>query len=280
MDYQKVTLSYDEVSLDKNEILMAVLGQLPFESFTEEKFGVIGYIPHENFDHAAIMEALNPLQDGFENITLNFELVHGQNWNAAWEQNFKPITIGKDIHIRAPFHPEKSDYAYEIIIEPKMSFGTGHHATTSLMLEHMLALEFSYTNVLDMGCGTGVLGIMASMLGAKHVLGIDIDEWAYENAVENAERNKIKNMDCAQGDAQLLNGDKFNIILANINRNILLNDMESYVNTLLPEGKILFSGFYTEDLPLIQEKADSLGLEFIDRKEKDNWVAALFQIKI
>ncbi len=279
MNYQKVNLIYDDMEQERNEIIIAMLSQLPFESFTEDTDnGVTGYIPNEAYCYDSIMEALEPVLLSFPKLEISTELIKDQNWNEAWEKNFSPITIGSACHIRAPFHPENSDCEHEIIIEPKMSFGTGHHSTTFLMIDIMSEMNFAYKSVLDMGCGTGVLAIYASMLNAKHVTAIDIDSWAYENSIENIERNHIANVDALEGDAADIEGKLYDIILANINRNILLEDMEAYVDCLKEEGQILFSGFYTEDLPIIQEKALSLGLSFVQRKEKNNWVAALFEL--
>lgn len=279
MDYFEISFTYSPVSEDNNQILIAILGELPFESFTEQDFGVIGYIPQNSFNKSDIEESLTPISTLFESLAITEKLIKDENWNAAWEKNFSPITIDKICRIRAPFHEADNSFQYEIIIEPKMSFGTGHHATTENMMRLMYGLDLKEKTVLDMGCGTGVLAIQASMLNAKHLLAIDIDSWSYESTIENTERNNITNIETLEGDANLLPGRSFDVVFANINRNILINDMHHYSNTLSKDGILLLSGFYTEDLPMIKEKAMDEGFEYQKHVSKDNWVASQF-IKI
>ena len=227
------------------------------------------------------MEILSFFQSMYT-ITWEKAEIENQDWNKIWEENFTPILVRDCILVRAGFHPTIENIEHEIIIDPKMSFGTGHHATTALMLETILDMkpEFSGKQILDMGCGTGILSIMAAQAGAKEITGIDIDEWAYNNAMENIATNHIDNIRILIGDASLLNGqDHYDIILANINRNILLNDMHSYVNVLNTNGYLIMSGFYTEDIPIIREKAEQLGLTYQSNKVKDNWTAVIFHQK-
>jgi ribosomal protein L11 methyltransferase len=201
--------------------------------------------------------------------------IEQENWNATWEQNFNPILVGGVCAVRAPFH-EKTEVAYDIVIEPKMSFGTGHHETTHMMLQHILDHDFWGKAVLDMGSGTGVLAILAEKKGAKAVDAVDFDNWCYLNALENVERNNCKNIRVYEGDAALLKGKKYDIILANINRNILLEDLPHYVKCLNTNGLLFLSGFYKEDIIAISAKCGELGLKFEKNLEKNNWVAVKY----
>jgi ribosomal protein L11 methyltransferase len=206
------------------------------------------------------------------------ELIPDQNWNEAWEKNyFKPVVIGGECMIRAPFHTEFPNAKYEIIIEPNMAFGTGNHETTATIVESILQNDLTGKTILDMGCGTGILSILASMKGAKHITAIDIDKWSYEGTKENAKLNNIKNIDIFLGDAQLLNHQKFDLIFANIHKNVLLNDMEAYYKVLNQGGNLIMSGFYLEDIPDIKAKAESIGLTDNGFVEKNTWVAHSFK---
>lgn len=253
--------------------LIAVLGQYDFESFNEEGEEILAYIQTAKFD-ASILDNMEwpPSWD----VKYSWKVIPEQNWNAVWEENFQPVTISNRCHIRAPFHPSLDEYEYQIIIEPKMSFGTAHHETTALMIEHLLEMNLEGKVVLDMGSGTGVLAILAAMKGAADVTAIDNDTWAYENAKENVERNNTPYIHVYLGDASMLGDKKFDIIIANINRNILLADMPSYCENLNEEGVLLMSGFYNEDLDSIKHRAESLGMKYISCKEKNRWVAAYF----
>jgi ribosomal protein L11 methyltransferase len=254
-----------------SEILVAELGELPFESFIESEFGIIAYI-QKQFWTENILEDLFILTSPEFVISYHVEEIEQVNWNEEWEKNFEPIDVDGLCHVRAPFHP-KTEAQFDIIIEPKMSFGTGHHETTHMMIQHLLEIDVQGKKTLDMGCGTAILAILAEMKGAKPIDAIDIDNWCYLNSIENAERNNCHEITVFEGDASLLAGKKYDLIIANINRNILLNDMQSYVDCLLPSGTLLLSGFYTEDIPFIDASCVEKGLTYVKKFERNNWVS-------
>lgn len=257
------------------DLLIQSLADIGFESFEENDKGFSAYIPSGNFSEEKLKEALQEYRPAIS-FTYTVEPIEQQNWNVEWEKNFSPVQIGKECYIRATFHKPQPSFPYEIVIAPKMAFGTGHHDTTSQMAEYLFEVNLANKTVLDMGCGTGILAILAHKLGAQPVTAIDIDEIAIENTLENAALNNISDIATFCGGAEMLSGKVFDVILANINRNILLKDLQSYRNSLAPSGVLLLSGFYTEDLPLITEAATKLSLEFINQKVKNNWVAARF----
>ena len=254
-----------------SEILVAELGELPFESFVESDFGVTAYI-QKQFWNETILEEVEILNSPEFVISYTIEEIEQVNWNEEWEKNFEAIDVDGKCYVRAPFHP-KTNAEFDIIIEPKMSFGTGHHETTHMMIQHLLETDVAEMKTLDMGCGTAILAILAEMKGAKPIDAIDIDNWCYLNSIENAERNNCKNITVYEGDAAILKDKKYDLIIANINRNILLNDMQSYVDCLNPKGTILFSGFYTEDIPFIDASCIEKGLTFVKKLERNNWVS-------
>ncbi len=254
MDYKEVIFEITPIN-PWQEILLAHLSELPYDSFVEEANGLKAYILEKDFDEVALKEVCNALA---AKINFTISTVKQQNWNASWESDFQPVIVGDACGIRADFHAPLG-VKHEIIITPKMSFGTGHHATTFGMMGQMLKMDFSGKRILDMGCGTAVLAILAEQLGASDIQGVDIDEWAYNNALENLEMNACQNIQIEIGGAEKIKG-QFDGVLANINRNVLLNDMPIYSNALKRGGFILFSGFYTEDLPLIQSTALANGL--------------------
>lgn len=256
------------------EILIAELGYAGFESFVETDEGVTAYIQKDEWNEG-ILKDIHILKSDEFAFSFTFEEIEQVNWNEEWEKNFNPIVVDDLCSVRAPFH-EKPDTKYDIVIEPKMSFGTGHHETTHMMIQHILKNDFKDKAVLDMGCGTGVLAILAEMKGAKPVDAIDYDNWCYLNSLENVERNNCKHITVLEGDASLLQNQKYDTIIANINRNILLNDMSSYVNCLKPNGTIFLSGFYNHDIPAIQEECNKQGLTFVESLERNNWVALKF----
>jgi ribosomal protein L11 methyltransferase len=254
-----------------SEILIAELGELPFESFVESEFGVTAYI-QKNLWNENILDDLYILKSPEFFITFSVEEIEQVNWNEEWEKNFDPIDVDGKCHVRAPFHP-KTDAEFDIIIEPKMSFGTGHHETTHMMIQHLLDMDVTDMKTLDMGCGTAILAILAEMKGAKPIDAIDIDNWCYLNSIENAERNNCTHVSVYEGDAALLAGKKYDLIIANINRNILLNDMKQYVDCLNKNGVLLLSGFYDEDIAAIDESCTSKGLSFVKKLQRNNWVS-------
>jgi ribosomal protein L11 methyltransferase len=253
------------------EILVAELGAVGFESFTEtEDGGLSAYIQSDEWIEG-MLEQVQILSSDEVEFKVERENIEQVNWNEEWEKNFEPIEVQGKVSVRAPFHSGK-ELEYNIVIEPKMSFGTGHHETTHLMIEHLLEVDLQGKKVLDMGCGTGILAIFSEMRGASEVDAIDIDPWCYENSVENAARNNCRKIKVFEGDAGLLKEQQFDVLIANINRNILLEDMSSYVRCLKPGGLLLLSGFYIEDMEQIGRKAQELGLKLLDEKERNRWV--------
>ena len=257
------------------EILIAELGLAGFESFVENEDGVTAYIQKEEF-HEGILEDIQILSSKEFEITFTSEDIKQTNWNSEWEKNFHPIIVADKCSIRAPFH-EKPNTEFDIIIEPKMSFGTGHHETTHMMIQHILKTDFNGKKVLDMGCGTGVLAILAEMKGAKPIDAIDYDNWCYLNSLENVERNNCKHITVLEGDAGLLKNKTYDIIIANINRNILLQDIAIYSSSLNPGASLFLSGFYKEDIPLITEECNKFDLSHVETLERNNWVALKFK---
>jgi len=254
-----------------SEILIAELGNVGFESFVENEIGVTAYIQKEAYKEN-ILEDIYILNSEEFSIKYTKNEVAQTNWNAEWEKNFTPIKVDDLVSIRAPFH-ENPNLKYEIVIEPKMSFGTGHHETTHMMVQHLLQLDLENKKVLDMGCGTGILAIFTEMKGAKPIDAIDIDNWCYENSLENVSRNNCKNISVYEGDSSLLINKKYDVIIANINRNILLTDMKVYTNCLKENGILLLSGFYQEDIPIIDAEASKYNLNLDTYIERNNWVA-------
>ena len=257
-----------------SDILIAELGEVLFESFVETEDGVLAYIKKDDW-YDDILNEIEILSNSNFEIDYEHKEIEQENWNATWEQNFNPIEVDDKCAVRAPFH-EKTNVEFDIVIEPKMSFGTGHHETTHMMLQHILNHDFEGKSVLDMGSGTGVLAILAAMKGAATIDAIDIDNWCYLNAKENVERNNCDHITVLEGDASLLRGKKYNIIIANINRNILLEDIPQYAKCLTHNGVLFLSGFYTEDMSIITEKCQEFKLNYSSNLEKNNWVAVKY----
>jgi len=276
VNYQEVKLRLDPI-LPAREVLTAYLAGIGYESFVDVPEGLQVFISEEEFNTEELEKTLAEVKD-FCKVSYELIFHKKQNWNAQWESSFEPVEVGTACRIRAPFHEPNSSFIHEIIIEPKMSFGTGHHETTRTIVEAMSGLDFKGKSVLDMGTGTGVLAIYAEKLGAKNLVAIDIEQWAYENTIENTEVNSCSRIEARLGGKeQIKPEEKFDIVIANINRNILLEDMPSYVEAMNSGSEILFSGFYTVDVPLITERALKLGLESSSSYEQSGWAVLRFK---
>lgn len=259
------------------EILIAELGEVGFESFVENEEGVLAYIQQVEWNEQ-VLEDVQILQSDEFDISFTSKLIEQVNWNEEWEKNFNPIEVDGLVSIRAPFHVNPN-LKFDIVIEPKMSFGTGHHETTHMMIQHLLEVDLNDKKVLDMGAGTGILAIFAEMRGAKSIDAVDIDEWCFENAIENLERNFCVNISVYQSDVTFLENKKYDVIIANINRNVLLADMHQYAACLSAGGILLLSGFYTEDVSILEAETSKYGLQILTQKERNNW-ASLKLIKV
>jgi ribosomal protein L11 methyltransferase len=262
-----------DLGSDFIDILIAELGELGFESFEDTDTGFNAYIPENQWDEQALVSLKDQYQSLFQ-FTYQVEKIAEQNWNAVWEADYQPVLVADKCLIKSSFHQIKEAYPYQILINPKMSFGTGHHETTTQMMEHELEMDFSGKNVLDAGCGTGVLAILAEKLGALAITAYDIDEWAVNNTLENIELNDCKRIQVWQGtiNSLTLNG-KFQIILANIQKNVLLEEIPAYVQLLDEQGELLMSGFYEADIHDILSQAQKYGLNEVSRKIRNQWTA-------
>ncbi len=272
MNYVELTCLVEPVE-PWRDILIAELADIGFESFSEEKNGLKAYVNACQYRAKSVKDIFERPRE-VKPDKLSFEVVKigSKNWNAVWESNFESITIAERCHIRAPFHEAVPGIEHDIVIEPKMSFGTGHHETTSLMIEHLLETDLDGKDVLDMGCGTGVLAVLAAKKGAKQVVAIDNYLFAYENTIENAERNNVKNMRILHGDASLLGDETFDVVIANITRNVLLEDMDAYCNVLRSKGLLILSGFLSFDKDIIFAEAGKHGLQHAGQKIMKDWV--------
>ena len=269
-----IYIAYDFIVSPKEpatEMLIAQLGYIGFESFVENESGVVAYIQKKDWNSNKV-EDLYLLNSNEFDITFKYNEIEQTNWNKEWEKNFNPIQVNGQVSIRAPFH-ENPSLNFDIVIEPKMSFGTGHHETTHMMVQHLLALDLKNKKVLDMGCGTGILAIFAEMKGAQPTDAIDIDSWCYQNSLENVQRNGCKHITVLEGDSSLLKGKEYDVVIANINRNILLFDMKIYTDCLREKGVLLLSGFYKEDISIIESEVIKHGLVLDKMIQKNNWVA-------
>lgn len=258
-----------------SEILITYLAEIDFESFEQSENSVEAYIQKPLFDENKVKEVLGNIQSEVE---FSFKEIEDENWNAQWESSFSPIYIDKNCIIRAPFHAKEDGFTQEIIINPQMSFGTGHHQTTYLIMSEMFGMDFENKSVLDMGSGTGILAILAEKLGCKEAVAIDIDEWAYKNTIDNLELNNSKKISVEEGGAELLTElNKYDIVLANINRNILTHDMPKYIASMKTNATIYMSGFYTSDVEILLETANKNGLQYINQQEREGWAMVQFK---
>ena len=268
MDYHKVHFELKELHPWK-DLLIYELGELDFESFEDTEDGFNGYVPSASFKEDAIQTLNEKYKEHISKVDTEF--IKGQNWNANWESNFQPVTIENRLMIKAPFHETDEKFDLVVEIQPKMSFGTGHHQTTRLISNFLLDEKSIPENVLDMGCGTGVLAIIAKKLGAKHLVGIDIEDWAYENSIENAERNDCADIQFYLGGVEKIPNSKFGLILANINKNILLQQMETYFNRLEKDGQLVLSGFFQSDVQDLVTFGGKLGFSYVKENNDENW---------
>ena len=279
INYLRVSCDVKQLPEYASDLLVYEMGELGFESFETENNEFSAYIKESIFDESKLRQLIDQTKEIYQvYITYLVETIEQKNWNEEWEKNyFQPIVVGNKCLIRSSFHTNLPATQYDIIIDPKMAFGTGHHETTSLMLEWILEEEIENKSFLDMGCGTAVLAILASMRGANPVWAVDIDEWSYKNAVENSALNNVSLTKIALGGSEVINGQMFDYIIANINLNVLLENMHTYVMSLNRGGILIMSGFYFEDIAKIEAKATLLGLQQVDYKQKNNWVSVKFR---
>jgi len=273
MDFIQVSIKAPE---ELTDIITAELSQVGYDTFMETENGLCAYITEATFSEPELKAVLHKYQD-MATLPYSTEKIPQQNWNEEWEKNFEPLLISGICSVRASFHPQPPNVPYDIVINPKMSFGTGHHETTTLMIQNQLDLDLAGKRVLDMGCGTGILAILAAKLGAKEVVAVEIEDWTVENARENAALNETP-VEVRLGDVnQIQNDQPYDIILANINRNVLLADIPIYTTHLRPGGTLIISGFYFEDLEAIRSMAENSGLVYKSRREKNNWLSVVME---
>ena len=282
MKYIEVCFTMEDTGLFRDLLVDTLGNEGPYESFVETKEGLKAYVPVDLFDETWLRQQMQELRDQFPIFNSQFSIqeMPDKNWNEEWEKGHQAVLVeyeGGSVWVRAPFHPHREDVDYELIIEPKMSFGTAHHPTTYMMLSYVAELDMQGKRVLDMGCGTAVLGILAKMRGAEYVEGVDIDEWAFNNARENAASNGVEIV-LKLGDASSLQGC-FDVVIANINRNILLNDMGRYAAVLNAGGTLLLSGFYEADEAALVARAGELGMTLEGKKSRDGWSALQLRVK-
>jgi len=276
MDYIQVTFSFNSIQEYQKDLLIAELADIGFDTFEDTTTGFDAFIVASQFNETSLNDVLMGFGDELQ-YTYTINSIEPQNWNEEWEKNFSPLIINEDCYVRATFHEHQLQYKYEIVIDPKMAFGTGHHQTTTMMMQYILETDVKDKVVLDMGAGTGILGILAAKKGAKEIVAIDNDEVCYRSAIENAALNDITNLSSLCGSKETIPPVEFDLILANINRNILLDQIASYAAVLKNKGTILFSGFYEQpDLEMIKTHCADFKLNYIDHKKIGDWVAAQF----
>ena len=282
MKYIELSLTVNPLNENTTDLLSFHLGSIGYESFVATENGLNAYISKADFSEQKLDEVLHSLSVEIDDLLTDmkveyeFKDLEEVNWNTEWEKNyFNPLVVANKCLVKSSFHSVEEQYEYEIVIDPKMAFGTGHHQTTYLMLQEILKLDLDNKSVLDIGCGTAVLAILASMMGATDIVAIDFDEWAYNNAKENVVLNDIQNVDVRLGKIDLVQDRKFDYIFANINRNILLQDIQHYANAMQSGATLILSGFYFEDVPVLQMECQKNNLSFQKLEQKDNWCALL-----
>lgn len=276
MVYLEFVIPVRSWSTSEKEILYAKMAQIGFEGFVEGENDIQAYIAKESYREELFYQLVDELATLQIKVQYRFHITENQNWNEEWEKKFDPVVIDEEVLIRAPFHDSSDDRPCTLIIEPKMSFGTGHHHTTKLMIREMGKHDLEGKSILDMGCGTGVLGIYACKRGAARVLGVDNDQWAYENALENVDRNEATAMEVRLGDVGTLKQEMFHMILANITRNILVRDLKTYTLHLVEKGLMLLSGILAEDVQYVLNEAYRCGLDHLNTSEESNWISLTF----
>ena len=281
MKYLEVTFTTHPCNETVNDVVSALAGDIGFESFVECEGGIQAYIQQALFNKEVLDEMISEFPIPNAKVEYTVKEAEDKNWNEEWEKNFfQPIIIGNRCVIHSTFHQDVPKAEYDIVINPQMAFGTGHHETTSLIIEELLDSELKDKSLLDMGCGTSILAILARMRGARPCTAIDIDEWCVRNSIENIELNHVDDIAVSQGDASSLTGKgPFDVIIANINRNILLNDMKQYVACMHTDSELYMSGFYVDDITAIREEAEKNGLTFVHYKEKNRWAEVKFVYK-
>lgn len=269
MEYVEFKASVTPLEIGR-DILIAELAEIGFESFVETEDGVEAYVQKSMFSKELVQE-LDLLNNSEFKINFSTKIIADQNWNAEWEKNFELINVENECVIRAPFHNKIEQVEFDIVIDPKMSFGTGHHETTYLMIKRLLTLDLDGAYVMDMGCGTGVLAILSQLKKAHYVEAVDIDEWAYNNTLENIRNNNCNKIVVKKGGVEKMSGKLFDVFIANINRNILLNDMEEYASVIKSKGSLLLSGFFSSDKEMLIEAAENLRLRLAYSESKNDW---------
>lgn len=277
MKYIQVTFSFKTIEEYQQDLLIAELGDIGFNTFEEAEGGFLAFIDVNTYSEDQLKNVLEQFEGEFECNYVISE-IEGKNWNEEWEKNFEPLIINDQCYVRATFHEAQPAYQYEIVIDPKMAFGTGHHQTTTMMMQYILETDVEDKEILDMGCGTAILAILAAKKGASKLVAIDNDEVCYQSSVENAALNGIGNLEALCGGKEVIPSIEFDIILANINRNILLDQIPVYAKVLKGGGSIFFSGFYeSPDLDMIKEACATFGIEYLSHKKIGEWVAAYFK---
>jgi len=279
MQYIKVTFTFEEIEDFQKDLLINDLAESGFNTFEDTDTGFSAFTDFDLYSQVNLTDVLSHFEGEFI-YTYTVEEIEGQNWNEEWEKNFEALIIADQCYVRATFHPAQPQFKYEIVVDPKMAFGTGHHQTTTMMMQYILEADLAGKSVLDMGCGTGILAILAAKRGATALVAIDYDEVCYLSTLENTALNDVKHIEAICGGKEVIPATSFEVILANINRNILLDQIPAYAQVLTSGGHIFFSGFYeSPDLDMIKEACEKLGIVYKDHQKIGDWVAAQF-IKI